>query len=260
MTTKQLLTLAVGVALTAGMAKTASAAITLDFTQTSGTFGEDTYSLTELTDGTPVESATVGLNSRTNPTGGLTNPGVANTDTISFFYQQFNTSTLSGSDLLLQDIDRSQLASNSRGIASADGDINSTRGQGIYFAFDLSAFATNTNLRITAATATVGSGSGTLQFVVASSPTVADPNVGQAFQDFEFSNAVEYTVGAADGVEKTGLSIDIADGDYLVVRNTGTDSFRLTDVTFEAVTIPEPGSLALLGLGGLLSGARRRRG
>lgn len=253
-----LLTASMSLGLCLGASHTASAAIVLDFTQTSGTFGEDTYSLTELTDGTPVESASVDLNSRTEPTGSLTNPDVANSDTISFFYQQFNTSTLSGSDLLLQDIDRSALASNANGIASADGDILADRGQGIYFAFDLSELGTNlTNLRITAATAT-GNAAGNLQFVVASSPTLADPNVGLSFDDFEFSNAVAYNVGASDGIEKTGLSVDIADGDYLVVRNTGSNSFRLTDITFEAVTIPEPGSLALLGLGGLLIAKRRR--
>ena len=45
--------------------------------------------------------------------------------------------------------------------------------------------------------------------------------------------------------------------------NNGNANLQLTDNgstwTIEAV-VPEPGSLALLGLGGLLVGARRRRG
>jgi len=81
-------------------------------------------------------------------------------------------------------------------------------------------------------------------------------------------------VGLVDGVEAIRDEIDLGTDDvaalgappesfdYIAFRNTGTFGdwdFIIDNVNIEAVPIPEPASLALLGLGGLAGLVRRRR-
>jgi hypothetical protein len=138
------------------------------------------------------------------------------------------------------------MASNSTGVASADGDINGNDGRGIFFQFDLSNLSSP--LQITGASSAHNNGSGgNLQIVVGSSTLDGTTLTG--------SNLAVYDLGGLSG---SGLSIDVNDGDYVYFRNAGTDRIRLSSLTVDAV--PEPSSFALLaGCFGLTWVMLRRR-
>lgn len=99
----------------------------------------------------------------------------------------------------------------------------------------------------------------------------SDWNLGWGNQTFTLTQTVGGTDSdttptltlAGDGLDVVYFDVTgIQDGDTFVLSYTDVDInwAQITGVTFDTAPVPEPGSLALLGLGGLMMIKRRRRG
>ena len=96
-------------------------------------------------------------------------------------------------------------------------------------------------------------------------PSLGDVLLIAADTNFAFSHLPETTLETANPVTHgnfVGISRATADIGGFKIIGLGTTGFTIDDFTFggtAAVTVPEPGTFALLGVGLLLFGLRRRR-
>jgi len=103
---------------------------------------------------------------------------------------------------------------------------------------------------------------GSFNLYLADTPTVAPTNAG----DYDFASGGWTQIGGTTTFATAGsdIEIDVAGNSARFVGIEIMSDFNTSDARtgmneFAVTAIPEPGSLALLGLGGLLIGARRRR-
>lgn len=242
MATKTLFQTAIALALTPAVllmpAGTADAAMVFDFTSGDNSASDQTVTISSLQDGTPTDTSTVvgGMDDVITTTGSFT--GVTdNTDSFTMNFKVWTTASVSGNDVTLTTANATIAANITTGIAPSNGEFKGDTSQGMSIVFNLSGLEPGTTLRLTDFVANLSSGT--------TSPNVLLVVDGKSSTDL-------------GGLTGSSLSIDIADGDMLFIKNNSTtnDRFRVGSFTLEAV--PEPGSLALLGLGGLCVLRRRR--
>ncbi|TWT91784.1 hypothetical protein Pla108_41940 [Botrimarina colliarenosi] len=102
--------------------------------------------------------------------------------------------------------------------------------------------------------------SGSILFVPGTGPLIFDEETGPGVVLNDNLFGVVYVAGAMDGLQITGgtLSFDLPNDPGVTITG-GTVDFSIGNSDpFDFRVVPEPTSLALLGLGGLMVGRRRR--
>jgi hypothetical protein len=238
--TKTLLTALAASVMIAG---SASAALVIDTSITNGNKGTFTATFSDL------DSAAADNSANLNASGTLA--GTTSTSTFSAAIGLANATGLTGNDLTTGSLGTINI-NNVSGFGLVAG-TSTDPGNVLVFDFDLSGLPAGTFLRLVEVKTSVFELSNRTGGVVTA---IVDGK--------SITNVGTMAAGASQAINTfSGLSIDVADGDRLAFAEL-TDAvegkstqYRVAELTF--VAVPEPGSLALLGLGGLCV-LRRRRG
>ena len=87
--------------------------------------------------------------------------------------------------------------------------------------------------------------------------TINSIDVSVSTDDVTYSAVTNYVPSWSSSTDQLDLSA-FANARYVKMYFVSTDWAMLSEVAFDGTLVPEPGSLALLGLGGLLIARRRR--